>query len=150
MTTLKPQKKLITRFIFPIIISLFLFLHLWLISAFAQEGNMFPLYGKMEQIQCREEIGISELLNSCLLYFESIDGSPKFGIIYDADTFFYNTNDIKNRFGYVDREYFEFLKNSMLLYQLQSQDDSYFYVRALDNGMNSLTILDDATIKLSE
>ncbi len=135
------KKRLSSKLLVAIFVGLFFILQLLIVSSIAQNDNP-PLYGKMEQLWCNAEIGISEIDDKCLLFFEAKDGSPKYGIIYDAKDFYFKKNEIQEKWGYIDRNYFELLKSGNLLYQLQEIDDSYFYVFSKDNGYHSLVLID--------
>lgn len=135
------KKRLNSKLIVAVFVGLFLILQLLIVSSMAQSQNP-PLYGKMENLLCGEEIGITEIEDKCLLYFEAFNGSPKYGILFDAKDFYFKKNEIIEKFGYIDRNYFELLKSGKLLYQLQEIDDSYFYVFSKDNGYYSVVIID--------
>lgn len=111
-----------------------------IVSSIAQTDNP-PLYGKMERMLCGSELPIPEIEDQCLVFFEAIDGSPKYGILYNKVDFFYKRDTLVNKYGYIDRNYFQLLKSSQLLNQLHSYDDSYFYVKSRDNGYNSIVIV---------
>ena len=134
----KPSKLLVIIFL-----GIFLALQILIVSSMAQSENP-PLYGKMENLLCGKEIGVPEIADKCLLFFEAQDGSPKYGILFDAENFYYKKNEIKEKYGYIDRNYFELLKSGRLLYQLQEIDDSYFYVFSKDNGYFSIVLIDRA------
>lgn len=132
------KKSIYVRLFLYFVIFLFIILQLIVVSAMAQTA---PIYGNMEKLICGDEIGIKEINSKCLLLFESYEGSPKYGILYDSKTFMFNKETIEGKRGYVDRSYFELLNSGRLLYQLQSMDDSYFYVIATDDGSSSITIV---------
>jgi hypothetical protein len=135
------KKRWNSKLLVAIFLGVFLALQILIVSAMAQSDNP-PLYGKMENLICKNEIGIEEIDDKCLLFFEAKDGSPKYGIIFDAESFYFKKSEIEEKFGYIDRNYFELLKSGKLLYQLQELDDSYFYVFAKDNGYNSIVLID--------
>lgn len=137
------KKKWNSKLLLAVLIGLFVILQLMIVSSIAQTDNP-PLYGKMEKLQCGADLPIPEIQDKCLVYFEAIDGSPKYGILYNKEDFFFKPEEIVNKYGYIDRNYFQLLKKSMLLFQLQSLDDSYFYVVSRDNGYSSIVLIDSA------
>lgn len=141
---LRIKKQGMTKFLLALLIGLFIVLQLTIISSIAQTNNP-PLYGKMEKLICGKDLNIAEIEDQCLLLFEAIDGSPKYGILYNQVDFYFKIQDIVNKWGYIDRNYFQLLKSSRLLYQLQAYDDSYFYVKSKDNGYNSIVLVDSVS-----
>lgn len=136
--SVQKKRSILSRLFIYLIIFLFVILQLVVISAMAQSS---PLYGNMEKLTCKDDIGIYEIRNKCLLLFEAYEGSPKYGILYNADTFIFDADSIVGKRGYIDRSYYELLKSGRLLYQLQSIDDSYFYVMSTDDGSMSITLV---------
>ncbi len=133
------KKRWNSKFLLAVLIGLFVILQLMIVSSSAQESS--PLYGKIEKVLCGNDLPVSQIADYCLVLFEAIDGSPKYGILYDQFDFYFKNEKIDNAYGYIDRNYFQLLKSSALLLELKSFDDSYFYVKSRDNGYNSIAIV---------